>query len=211
MRVSSKQFVMTDHSCPEPDSENSEQRAVADASESQSITELEIGSKQQEVSQLVTVPSFSAAISVVCHEITAMELQKRPSVIPPRQEQKSGLRNPQILVPTPETRVLTHSTIESRGTDRANTDDRMIHPRIFKLIQKIFNHTFTLDACTNNKGDNPFCSPYCSEEDSLLNRDLKAEFVWLNPRFKRAPDLLEAFCAQKHAYPNRVGVCILLS
>ena len=86
----------------------------------------------------------------------------------------------------------------------------MLQPKIFKQIQKLSNHTFTLDACTNSKGDNVLCARYCSIEDSFLDRDLKGEFVWLNPPFKRAHEFLEAYFAQKRTYPNHVGACILL-
>ena len=86
----------------------------------------------------------------------------------------------------------------------------MLHPKIFKQIQNSSNHTFTLDARTNSKGDNALCARYCSVEDSFLDKDLKGEFVWLNPPFKRAREFLEAYFAQKRAYPGQVGACILL-
>ena len=86
----------------------------------------------------------------------------------------------------------------------------MIHPKIFKQIHKLSNHTFTLDACANSQGDNALCSRYCSVEDSFLEKDLKGEFVWLNPPFKRANEFLEAYFAQKRMYPDQVGACILL-
>ena len=53
----------------------------------------------------------------------------------------------------------------------------------------------TLDAGNNSKGDNVLCSRYWSTEDSFLNKDLKGEFVKLNPTFKRAIKFLEAYFA----------------
>ena len=86
----------------------------------------------------------------------------------------------------------------------------MLHTKIYKQLQKLSNHIFTLDACANSKRDNVLCSRYCSVEDSFLNKDLKGEFVWLNPPFKRANEFLEAYFTQKRAYPDQVGACILL-
>ena len=54
--------------------------------------------------------------------------------------------------------ALAYATIESKGIEGANIDDHMLHPRMFKQIQALCNHTFTLDACANIKGDNAFCS-----------------------------------------------------
>ena len=96
----------------------------------------------------------------------------------------------------------THTPTKRNGIVSADTDDRMLHPKIFKQIQKLRNHTFTLDARTNSKGDNALCARYCSIEDSFLDKDLKGEFVWLNPPFKRAKEFLEAYFAQKRAYPR---------
>ena len=84
----------------------------------------------------------------------------------------------------------------------------MIHPKIFKQLQKLSNHIFTLDACANSKGDNALCSRYCSVEDSFLDKNLKGEFVWLNPPLKRANEFLEAYFTQKRTYPKHVGACI---
>lgn len=50
MQAISKQFVVTDYSCPLPESENNEQITVEDASESQHTIELKITSEQQYVS-----------------------------------------------------------------------------------------------------------------------------------------------------------------
>ena len=115
---------------------------------------------------------------------------------PPYQKQKSGKPLP-IWVPTPKTGVPAHRPTDRPGTLTGDTDNRMIHPKIFKQLQKLSNHTFTLDARANSTGDNALCSRYCSVEDSFLNRDLKGEFVWLNPPFKRANEFLEACFAQK--------------
>ena len=60
----------------------------------------------------MTVHSSLATISAVCDEITAMDLQKRPSITPQRQKQKFGQRTPHIWVPTPKTGVLAHTTTE---------------------------------------------------------------------------------------------------
>ena len=166
--------------------------------------------KLQNVSKAITVHSSLAAISAVCDEVTAMDLQTDPTLLRKSQKQKSDLRIPPIWVPTPKNGVPTHTPTDRNGTDFADTDDRMLHAKIFKQIQKLSNHTFTLDACANSKGDNALCTRYCSVEDSFLNRDLKGEFVWLNPPFKRANEFLEAYFAQQRAYPDHVGACILL-
>ena len=103
------------------------------------------------------------------------------------------------------------TTSSNKGsTSPADRDDWILHPRIFQQIQKLCKHTFPLDACTNGKGDNTLCSHCYSPEDSFLNRDLKGEFVWINPTFKRANEFLEACFAQNCEYPDQVGPCILL-
>ena len=65
---------MADHSCPLLDSEPSEGRIMEDAAESQPLTKLEIMSKQQVVSQPVTIHSSLTTISAVCNKITTMDL-----------------------------------------------------------------------------------------------------------------------------------------
>ena len=141
----------------------------------------------------------------------AMDLQEGIPSTTRIQNQASDHRNPRIWDPTPKIGVPVHATssvgVPPTSIDR---DDRMIHPRTFKQIQKLCNHTFTLDACANNSGDNALCSRYCSPEDSFLSKDLQGEFVWLNPPFKRANEFLEAYFAQKREYPDQVGACILL-
>ena len=139
-----------------------------------------------------------------------MDRQTDPITSHTHRKQKSGKSTPPIWVPTPKTRVSTHTPTDRPGAIAANTDDRMIHPKIFKQLQKLSNHTFTLDVCANSKGDNALCSQYCSLEDSFLNKDLKGEFVWLNPPFKRTNEFLEAYFTQKRTYPDHVGACILL-
>ena len=74
MQVSSNLTAMTDHSCPLPESESSEQNIVEDASESQLTIELKIMSEQQNVSHPMTVQSSLIAISAVCNEITTMDV-----------------------------------------------------------------------------------------------------------------------------------------
>ena len=113
--------------------------------------------KQQNVSKAITVHSSLAAISTVCKEVTDMDLQTGPKPSQTYQKQQSGLRIPPIWVPTPKTGVPIHTPIERKGTVTAKADDRMLHPKIFKQIQKLSNHSFTLDACTNRKGDNVLC------------------------------------------------------
>lgn len=84
----------------------------------------------------MTIHSSLAAISVVCDEITAMDLQKHPLITPQKQKQKSVLRTSQIWVSTPKIAIPAHTFIESRAIDREDTNDRMIDPRIPKQIQK---------------------------------------------------------------------------
>ena len=141
---------MTDYSCPLPESENSEHITVEDASESQHTIELKITSEQWNVSQPVIVHSSLATISAVCHQINAMDLQKSPATI--SQKQKSVLRTPQIWVPTPKIGVPAHTTTDNRVTNKANTNDRMIHPRICKQIQKTLQSYLYLRCMRQQQG-----------------------------------------------------------
>ena len=174
-----------------------EQKQVEDEAESILTCRGNDSHKQQKVSSAITVHFSLVAINAVCDEVKAMGLQTESILPQKRRKHKSGLRIPPIWVSTPKTGVPTHTPIERNGIVSADTDDRMLHPKIFKQIQKLSHHTFTLDACTNNKGDNVLCARYCSVEDSFLDKDLKGEFVWLNPPFKRANEFLEAYSAQK--------------
>ena len=124
------------------------------------------------------VHSSLITISAVCDEIISMDLQKCFSIFPQRQTQKSGQRTFPIWVPTPKIGVRVHITTDSKGTDIVDKDDPMIHPKIFKQIQKLCNHTFTWDACANKKGDNALCSQCCFVEDLFLTKYLKGEFLF---------------------------------
>ena len=187
-----------------------EKTTVEDETESVLLYSMNNAPKQQTVSKAITVHASLAAISAVCDEVTAKDLQTEPTFLQKSQKQKSDLRIPPIWVPTPKIGVPAHTPTHRNCTGSTDNDDRMLHPKIFKQVQKLSNHTFTLDACANSKGDNVLCSRYCSVEDLFLTRDLKGEFVWLNPPFKRANEFLEAYFAQKRAYPDQVGACILL-
>ena len=162
------------------------QKQVEDEAESIPTCQVNDFQQQQKVLGAITVHSSLAAISAVCDEVKAMDLQTESILPQKRQKQKSDLRIPPIWVPTPKIGVPPHTPTERNDTVSADTDDRMLHPKIFKQIQKLSNHTFTFDACANSKGDNALCARYCSVEDSFLDRDFKGEFVWLNPPFKRA-------------------------
>ena len=187
-----------------------EKTTVGDEKESVLPYSVNNAPKQQKVSTTVTVHSSLTAISAVCKEVTDMDQQINPISSHTYRKQKSGKSIPPIWVPTPKTRVPIHTPTDRPGAVAADTDDRMIYPKIFEQLQKLSNHNFTLDACANNKGDNALCSRYCSVEDSFLNKDLKGEFVWLNPPFKRANEFLEAYFTQKRTYPDQVGACIVL-
>ena len=163
-----------------------EKTIVEDETESVLPYSVNNAPKQQKVSTAVTVHSSLAAISAVCKEVIDMDQQTDPISSYTYRKQNSGKSIPPIWVPTPKIGVPIHTPTDRTCTDSADNDDRMLHPKIFKQLQKLSNHTFTLDACANSKGDNALCSRYCSVEDSFLNRDLKGEFVWLNPPFKRA-------------------------
>ena len=147
----------------------SDQKQVEDEVESTLPCLVNKSQKLQKVSKAVTVHSSLAAISAVCDEVIALDLQTDPTMLWTSQKQKPDLRIPPIWVPTPKTGVPTHTPTDRNGTDSADTDDRMLHPKIFKQIQKLSNHTFTLDACANSKGDNALCTRYCSVEDSFLH------------------------------------------
>ena len=146
------------------------------------------------MSSPVTIHSSLNAIAAVCEEVMALDLQEgTPSTTG---TQKSGFYplEPSYLGSHPKTGVPVCATSSVGGPPASiDRDDRMIRPYIFKQIQKLCNHTFTLDACANNFGDNVLCLRYCSPEDSFLSRDLQGEFAWLNPPFKRANEFLEAY------------------
>ena len=131
---------------------------MGDEKESTLLYSVNNASKQQKVSTAVTVHSSLVAISAVCKEVTDMDRQIDPITSHTYRKQKSGKSTPPIWVPTPKTGVPIYIPTDRPGARAANIDDRMIHPKIFKQLQKLSNHTFTLDACTNSKGDNALCS-----------------------------------------------------
>ena len=135
-----------------------EKTTVGDKKESTLLYLVNNAPKQQRVSTVVTVHSSLAAISAVCKEVTDMDRQTDPISSHTHRKQKFGKSIPPIWVPTPKTGVPIHTPTDRPGARAADTDDRMIHPKIFKQLQKLSNHTFTLDACTNSKGDNALYS-----------------------------------------------------
>ena len=133
-------------------------KLVGDETKSSFLASVNHAVKQQRVSKPVIVHSSLDAISDVCKEIVEMDQQTDPLSAQIYQKQKFGTNPSPIWVPTPKTGVPTHMPTDRPGTLVGDTDDRMIHPKIFKQIQKLSNHTFTLDACANSKGDNMLCS-----------------------------------------------------
>lgn len=187
-------FALPEHN-ERPDASHLEQNTVEDEPESQDGTHTMGICEPQNITLPIMLHSSLDAITFVCDEVRAMDLQEDLQKIPPKQKQIFALRNPHIWVSTlrqeyvplilPQIEVLRHH------------DDRMLHPRIFKQIQKLYNYIFTLDACANSKGDNVLCSRYYFPEGLFLSRDLKGEFVWINPPFQRANESLEAYFTQK--------------
>ena len=136
-----------------------EQNIVGDEPESWDGTPIIQTGQCATVSPPVTVHSSLDAIATVCEEVMAMDLQEGTPSTTRIQSQAFVSRNPRIWVPTPKIGVPVHATSSVGGPPASiDWDDRMIHPRIFKQIQKLCNPTFTLDACANNSGDNTLCS-----------------------------------------------------
>ena len=105
-----------------------EQKQVEDEVESILACRVNDSPKQKKVSGAITIHSSLAAISAMCDEVRAMDLQIA-SILPRKQhKQKSGLRTPSIWVSTPKTGIPTHTPIERNGTISADTDDRMLPP-----------------------------------------------------------------------------------
>ena len=89
-------------------------------------------------------------------------------------------------------------------------DDRMILSARFAEIQKLIPHRFTLDVCADVRGHNSLCPRYCSLKNDFLRRDLRNEFIWMNPPFRSARVFLDHYMTQRMAHPESVGGCILL-
>ena len=92
----------------------------------------------------------------------------------------------------------------------ASRDDRCLHRHWFEQIQRQVGRTFTLDACTNDTGDNALCAHYCSPSNSFLSRDLAGECVWMNPPFRNIHAFLDHYVAQKRKHPHTLSGCLLL-
>ena len=101
---------------------------VGDAKESLLPYSVNNAPKQQKVSKAITVHSSLAAISAVCDEVTAMDLQTEPTFLQKIQKQKSDLQIPPIWVPTPKIGVPAHTPTYRNCTDSVDPDDRMLHP-----------------------------------------------------------------------------------
>ena len=139
-----------------PDASCIEQNTVGDESESQHGIHTMGTYEPQNVTLPIILHSSVDAITIVCDEVRAMDLLMDSQKTSPKQKQTFALRNPRIWVPTPK--IGTFDSSDRGTTSTTNKDDRMLHPHIFKQIQKFCNYTFTLDACANSKGDNALCS-----------------------------------------------------
>ncbi len=101
------------------------------------------------------------------------------------------------------------NTLPSSVTNKANVDRRLL-PRIFAYIQNVLGLKFTLDACSNDSGDNAHCTTFCSPNNSFLSFDCSGHRVWLNPPFHVAKEFIQHYLQCKAKDPHRTSCCLVV-
>ena len=68
---------------------------------------------------------------------------------------------------------------------------------------------FSLDAASDNSGNNAHCERFCCERRSFLCQDLAGERVWANFPFRHLDEFLQRYFAQKEKHPEISGCFVV--
>ena len=107
--------------------------------------------------------------------------------------------------------------------DRLSRHRRLVDTDDWKLREELFNelHLYlqqywlegrklSLDGGADVVGNNAQIFPFCSEVDSLLDRDLRGEDLWLNPAFSKIQPLLRHVRAAWQSSPHNTSATLLI-
>ena len=107
--------------------------------------------------------------------------------------------------------------------DRLSRHRRVMDTDDWKLREELFNelHLYlqqywldgrklSLDGGADVVGNNALVFPFCSEVDSLLDRDLRGEDLWLNPAFSKIKALLQHVRSAWQSSPHDTSATLLI-
>jgi hypothetical protein len=125
-----------------------------------------------------------------------------------------------LLSTSPSTTVVTHATLVAgrRRQTKQRQSRKPITRRSFdwKLVDSVFEplharFNFTLEGCANDEGLNSHNDlPHCSPSDSILERDLSRERVFINPPWELAERIAQHFEDCRRTSPTSTMAVFLL-
>ena len=104
----------------------------------------------------------------------------------------------------------------SRHRRLVDTDDWKLRTELFQELhlylreQWLEGDELTLDGGADVVGNNAQLHPYCSEVDSIFDRDLRGEHLWVNPAFSKIAAILRHFLHAYHSSPHNTSGTFLL-
>ena len=104
----------------------------------------------------------------------------------------------------------------SRHRRRLDTDDWKLRSDIFDGLHRYLQERWlegnrlTLDGGADVVGNNAQLHPYCSEVDSIFDRDLRGEHLWVNPAFTIIEAVLRHFLHAYRTSPHNTSGTFLL-
>jgi hypothetical protein len=82
--------------------------------------------------------------------------------------------------------------------------------REFDTIQARMPQKFTMDACSNDSGDNAMCTVFACPSDSFLDKNVCGHTVWINPPFAKISQFVRHYLTCKARSPQNTSACILI-
>jgi hypothetical protein len=103
----------------------------------------------------------------------------------------------------------------SRFVREHDDGDWMFSPEKFAEIHARLKETFlehgelTLDGSADPNGNNALLPRFCSKVDSILERDIRGENLWINPDFKLFNEVLRHILRSRAASPANTSATVL--
>lgn len=104
----------------------------------------------------------------------------------------------------------------SRHRRLVDTDDWKLRTALFQELHRYLREEWledgelTLDGGADVVGNNAQLPRFCSEVDSIFDRDLRGEHLWVNPAFSKIYSILLHFLQAYHASPHNTSGTFLL-
>ena len=104
----------------------------------------------------------------------------------------------------------------SRHRRLIDTDDWKLRSELFEELhlylreQWLEDGELTLDGGADVVGNNAQLHPFCSEVDSIFDRDLRGEHLWVNPAFSKIEAIVRHFLQAYRSSPHNTSGTFLL-